>query len=269
MQLGYRPDRHAQVMRRGKSGIIAILASLLLPALQNAREQGKKAVCMSNMRQIHVVLMTYADDNNEWLPPVHWGDGTTFQYANNAVGSPNPAVGGWMTRFFPNTRILRCPAMDPDITTDGSVYWGGPGRDKYYWTTYRILAGTANHDPGVSKFFGWSMYNPSRTDLITRAPCPNLKFLGQSVTGYGFPNDLWVDGIYVDTADKQPAVIDAYNRDSGRWGQYGRSSYIDSSNHDRLDGENIVFVDGHGEWRTATQVQPRFQLPGPQQWAYW
>ncbi len=42
---------------------------------------------------------------------------------------------------------------------------------------------------------------------------------------------------------------------------------IDLSNHYRLNGENIVFMDGHGEWRTAAQVQPRFAIYA--QWAYW
>ena len=32
--------------------IIAILASMLLPALQNAREQGKKAKCINNLKQV-------------------------------------------------------------------------------------------------------------------------------------------------------------------------------------------------------------------------
>lgn len=249
--------------------IIAILASLLLPALRNTREQGKKAVCLSNMRQIHVVLLTYADDNDGWFPPVHWGDGTTFLSANTN-GTPAPVAGAWTKRYFPNTRVLRCPAMDRDIVADGSVYWGGPGRDKYYWTTYRILAGTSTHPPGYSFFFGWCMYNDSQPNTVTRAPCPNLNFLGRSISGYGEPYDWWgTDGIYVDTADKLPALTDAYSRDSGLWGQYGRAAYIDASNHYSLDGENIVFIDGHGEWRTGKQVQPRFKIYGPQQWVYW
>jgi prepilin-type N-terminal cleavage/methylation domain-containing protein/prepilin-type processing-associated H-X9-DG protein len=48
--------------------IIAILAAMLLPALQRAREQGKRAVCMSNLRQIGLGLLLYADDNGERLP---------------------------------------------------------------------------------------------------------------------------------------------------------------------------------------------------------
>src|SRR6056297_3173046 len=48
--------------------IIAILASLLLPALSKARENVKRMACLGNMRQSHMALMMYADDNNGSMP---------------------------------------------------------------------------------------------------------------------------------------------------------------------------------------------------------
>ncbi|OGV53568.1 MAG: hypothetical protein A2X45_04340 [Lentisphaerae bacterium GWF2_50_93] len=42
--------------------IIAILASLLLPALKNAKEQAKRTVCLSNMKQIGISMSSYATD---------------------------------------------------------------------------------------------------------------------------------------------------------------------------------------------------------------
>lgn len=243
--------------------IIAILAAMLMPALQNAREKGKQAVCLGQMRQIYLVLMSYAGDNNNWFPPVYWGDASTLVQDNQAaVTSP----GGWMLSYFPNTRILRCPAMDPAITSDGSVYWGGPGRDKYYWTTYRVLAGTSDQAPGLGVFFGWQLQYGSTPSSTTRAPCPNLNFPGQSVNGYGTPYDYF-GSVYVDVSAKQPAIIDAYDPTDGRWGQYGRSGQGCLNNHRRLNGENILFVDGHGEWRTAAQIMPR--LVPYEDWVYW
>ena len=45
--------------------IIAILASMLLPALSRAKQEGKRAVCLSNLKQLSLMWMMYADDNND------------------------------------------------------------------------------------------------------------------------------------------------------------------------------------------------------------
>ncbi len=47
--------------------VIAILAALLLPALSKAREQGRRTVCKSNLRQFGQGLAMYADENNNTL----------------------------------------------------------------------------------------------------------------------------------------------------------------------------------------------------------
>ena len=49
--------------------IIALLASLLLPALQSAREMGRRIKCVSNLRQIGLGALMYANDNDGWFPP--------------------------------------------------------------------------------------------------------------------------------------------------------------------------------------------------------
>jgi prepilin-type N-terminal cleavage/methylation domain-containing protein/prepilin-type processing-associated H-X9-DG protein len=48
--------------------IVAILAALLLPALASARDKGRQAVCLSNLRQIGLALRNYADDNEGRIP---------------------------------------------------------------------------------------------------------------------------------------------------------------------------------------------------------
>ena len=49
--------------------IIAILASMLLPALNKAREMGKKAACINNLKQLGLTFVKYIDDNNEYIMP--------------------------------------------------------------------------------------------------------------------------------------------------------------------------------------------------------
>src|SRR5437879_3227930 len=47
--------------------IIAVLAAILLPALQNAKEQSKRVVCMEHLKQVGVATLIMADDNNGWI----------------------------------------------------------------------------------------------------------------------------------------------------------------------------------------------------------
>ena len=51
--------------------IIAILAAMLLPALQKARDRGKLISCANNIKQLGVVAMTYSTTYNEFFP-CHW-----------------------------------------------------------------------------------------------------------------------------------------------------------------------------------------------------
>ena len=55
--------------------IIAILAGMLLPALNQAREKGRSSSCISNLKQNTHAGMLYASDNDDYFTP---GNGTKF-----------------------------------------------------------------------------------------------------------------------------------------------------------------------------------------------
>ena len=75
--------------------IIGILAGMLLPALSRAREAGRKASCMNNVRTIVLACQLYADDNDEHLPYAITYDWEGVQYLS----------GGGKTNFLQDTLI--------------------------------------------------------------------------------------------------------------------------------------------------------------------
>ncbi len=75
--------------------IIAILAALLLPALSKAKEQARATSCKSNMRQISLGVLMYADENRDIMPwpPRNNNEGRTLaDHQVFAPGGPGGAV---------------------------------------------------------------------------------------------------------------------------------------------------------------------------------
>src|ERR1039457_3606107 len=58
-------------------GIIALLISILLPALARARAAANDIACASNIRQIAIGLRIYATENHDYLPPIESTDPIT------------------------------------------------------------------------------------------------------------------------------------------------------------------------------------------------
>ena len=60
--------------------IIAILAGMLLPALNNARERGRTATCQANQKQLGTYFQFYMSDNNDYYLPIHDYQGTNLTH---------------------------------------------------------------------------------------------------------------------------------------------------------------------------------------------
>src|SRR5437763_139404 len=75
-------------------GIIAVLIGIVLPALNKAREQAKRVVCMSNMKELATLMRMYAVDNRDFCP-IGFIDTKDFSYEvfwNNANSAPPRAT---------------------------------------------------------------------------------------------------------------------------------------------------------------------------------
>jgi prepilin-type N-terminal cleavage/methylation domain-containing protein len=92
--------------------IIAILAGMLLPALAKAKEQGNRAKCLGNIKQILLATHLYVTDNDDAMPYTSWSSGT-FNVAN------------WM--------YMRVATNRPDHTVERGQLWPYHNERKIYW----------------------------------------------------------------------------------------------------------------------------------------
>jgi prepilin-type N-terminal cleavage/methylation domain-containing protein/prepilin-type processing-associated H-X9-DG protein len=116
--------------------IIAILAAMLLPALNRAKQKGKQAACMNNMRQIGIALVMYTDQYNQypgnlrkknvtyiWQPRLLSFMGKNRNAFFCPAARPDSA---WDTNANPTVKLVH--AEDGSLDYYG-IYTGDPGLD--------------------------------------------------------------------------------------------------------------------------------------------
>ena len=98
--------------------IIAVLMAVLMPALNRAREQGKRAVCLSNLKQLTLAWIMYADDNADKVvrtraiqdkasPDQGW---VGWQYLNESKEEQFENIKrGLLFTYNSNVKAYRCP----------------------------------------------------------------------------------------------------------------------------------------------------------------
>jgi len=131
--------------------IIGVLAGLLLPALSKAREKARQAVCLNNLKQIHLGMRLYADDNNDFIVPlidwntmiswpmflkpyVHTGEPGLYIFGN----PDNLPSHEWQSRyklFYCPSQVRKYGSLQGWYTTYGSNYRVmGSIKKKSTWT---------------------------------------------------------------------------------------------------------------------------------------
>lgn len=130
--------------------IIAILAALLLPALNQARKKGQEATCTSRSKQLGTAYSMYTDENKDFMPISGLGNpqgGEDFSGGKRSVpllltpyaGSGLTNVDGWTV--LRRNKVFECPLLDFDHGEvsnrfymgrwlNGMIHFGGTNQEK-------------------------------------------------------------------------------------------------------------------------------------------
>lgn len=163
--------------------IIAILAALLLPALNKARARAIASSCSSNQRQLMQGASLYGGDYNTFLPvTINWA-ASSFDTWNNVLCAA-PSVAGVTYRAYIDRSSSRCPALEDYTGTNlnarrtTGIYgiWypvndrpvNGAGALRYTSNNFRNLLGNSFHVASqvVETWIFGRMKNVSRLGLF-------------------------------------------------------------------------------------------------------
>ena len=122
-------------------GIMAVLISILLPALTKARESAVRVNCLSNLRQVGISIALYAQENKGFVPAERIDNDYAFNftYYLNAAGKGWSDVGLMVERgYLTDGRVLYCP----DQKNEALIYetqWNDPTQKRMGYL-YRFRA---------------------------------------------------------------------------------------------------------------------------------
>ena len=197
--------------------IIGILAAMLLPALNQAREKGRRAVCASNLRQIGLAMVSYAGDNPDGYFPTCRSATDDYSKRNCDACAGTGTTGA--TQFFrllirdkylPSPKVFVCPSDREG--GDPSAPLGGP--------LHRLVSVAATWDT-MNK---WNKSYFYVTRLNSKVGYRTYALLA---------DDTW--GMYANCGNN-----------ANPCGQV--TPPVSSSDNHGTAGRNAVFTDGHVEW---------------------
>jgi prepilin-type N-terminal cleavage/methylation domain-containing protein/prepilin-type processing-associated H-X9-DG protein len=226
-------------------GIIAILMAVLLPALTAAREKANRVKCLADMRTIHQSIIMYAAQNKGKVP-MHRGG------AN------------WLWDISYDTRdwLVEQAKLSPSI-----FYCASYTHETRGMWDFCGPAGPGNTENFMIAGFYWLGKRPGY--LV------NGRFTANTLTNMPFrypDEDRWIEKITDRTPKSTPSELALFtdivlsNTDSRQWtnknfitirGGYFAGHGTTHRAGDRPLGGNIMFLDGHGEWRDFGMMKNR------------
>jgi len=210
--------------------IISILAAILFPVFARARENARRASCLSNLKQIGLAFMQYSQDYDDHFPLSSYDPDSNGHVSWTISAQP----------YMKSTQLFRCPS-------DEGNRWDAPASPQnganYYTTSYVINAWIAG-STGAATFPTDSSINSSSTFIILADANTNNVNLNRD----HFHPFNWIE-------DPDPRYSDFY------------SSYMhgitwdDSKNQTtelaltrHLDTFNALYADGHAKAQRWSQV---------------
>jgi type II secretory pathway pseudopilin PulG len=194
--------------------VIAVLVSLILPALSQAKEKAKRTSCLNNLRQVGVMNHLYTGDNEDFFMSAHRSGPVWVQLALEPLGGSAAGAFGLD------------PDQNPLAVNSVSKVWTCPGRPGFPYYEPRVPKWTIGY-----QFFGGikEWVNPmgtfrSRSPIRTTSSQPD-----------------WT------------LAADAVMKVDGQWGGgvksiYGNIPPHKSSRDGAPAGGNHLFADGSAQW---------------------
>lgn len=210
--------------------IIAILASMLLPALAKAKDRAHKAKCTSNLRQIGLALTMYASENENHLPK-------NGEFGNWPWDLDRNVITAMEAQGF-QRHLMYCPSAPQQ---DSETHW--EFTDTFAVVTYVL---TLDGTPRLQS-----------TNTNEKLQVRPIKIRRHEFTPSPVERELATDTIISDGPDRETARFTGINGGSPI---PHRTSHIIGNG--RPEGGNIVFFDGHVDWRPFKDAHVRtFGVP--------
>jgi prepilin-type N-terminal cleavage/methylation domain-containing protein/prepilin-type processing-associated H-X9-DG protein len=227
-------------------GIISVLISMLLPALNKVRQSAWRISCQSQMKQVAYAMLMYANENHQTLPLIYGRatDPTANAYAvkdswiwliapyvSNNYGTQDDAGDGLV-------RLFTCPAYHSTVGN------GPDGTDVHVQRTYDLSYSSDTYFSGSgARPFPFGGISGTKLGQI-KHPTEKAMVLEVWYTGPGnlylYSNDTNNWGVEYDHLAPLPKPDLA----SSPYAAYNKAPHSGGSSY----GANVAYCDGHVEW---------------------